>query len=276
MARIVLLAFILSSIHVHAAKVVFSAAMVSKPGSANAPVKESKYSFSGDQWIQIPRPVQDDFTLSCEFRTTDPNHQPTPGWGADNEPMCNFYQACGLLDAESSNVVNDFGLGFRNGAVVFGIGNPDTTIHSHGGLNDGQWHTAWATRHKATGDFELFVDGVSVGKMNNGNTNSLTSSSTVTIGSQNNDPATEPGRQFIGEMRNIAIYDQVVHPFVLAETTQYDMPIEFSEEAAAKPERNGTILSTTLSGMIGGVLGAVVITMLVSKHRPGFSHALLG
>jgi len=191
-------------------KVVFSAQMVPESGSANAPAMETILTFSGEQWVQIPRPVQDDFTLSCEFRTTDPNHQPTPGWEADNNPQCQFFQACGLLDCECSNVVDDFGLGFRNGEVVFGIGRPDTTIHSQGGLNDGQWHTASATRDKATGDFELFVDGVSAGKKNNGNTNSLTDPRTLTIGSQNNGPEGQPGRRFIGDMRNIAIYDGVV------------------------------------------------------------------
>jgi len=141
------------------------------------------------------------------------------------------------VDCEVGGVVDDFGLTFRDGRVMFGIGNPDTTIHSPDGLHDGEWHTAWATRDNTTADFELFIDGRSVDSKNNGNMRSLTAPSTMTIGSENK---LSPGRRFKGQLRNITIYDSVVPQTTL----MFQLQAESNEAGAV------VVTSTSLSGSV--------------------------
>lgn len=152
-----------------------------------------------------------------------------------------WFKGCGLVDCEVGGVQDDFGLTFRDGRVMFGIGAPDTTIHSPDGLDDGEWHTAWATRDNTTADFELFVDGRLVGSMNNGNTRSLTAPVTMTIGCENK---LSPGRCFKGQLRNITIYDSVVPQTTLI----FQLQAESNEAGAV------VVTSTTLSGSAAAAL----------------------
>jgi hypothetical protein len=101
-----------------------------------------------NQFVQIPRSIQDSFTISFWMRTTT-----TGGTGAQ------WWVGNGLVDGEVANVVNDFGVSLVGSHVAFGVGNPDTTIQSTSNVNDGAFHHVVVTRSAASGAMVLYVDG---------------------------------------------------------------------------------------------------------------------
>jgi hypothetical protein len=101
-----------------------------------------------NQAVQIPRSIQDSFTIAFWVKTTT-----TGGTGTQ------WWQGKGLVDGEVANVVNDFGVSLLGSHVAFGVGNPDTTIQSTSNVNDGAWHHVAVTRNAATGAMVLYVDG---------------------------------------------------------------------------------------------------------------------
>ncbi|HEY0479428.1 MAG TPA: LamG-like jellyroll fold domain-containing protein, partial [Kofleriaceae bacterium] len=101
-----------------------------------------------NQSVQIPRSIQDSFTIAFWVRTTTPGGAGTQWW-----------QGNGLVDGEVANVVNDFGVSLLGSRVAFGVGNPDTTIQSTSNITDGAWHHVAVTRNAATGAMVLYVDG---------------------------------------------------------------------------------------------------------------------
>lgn len=129
-----------------------------------------------DDYVTLTRPVQDDFTLSCWFKTTQAGALPTQ-----------WYQGKGLIDCEVGNILNDFGLGIGGGRVIYGIGNQaaqvDVSIYSTTLYNDNIWHNAVATRVKSTGAMSLYVDSVLVAS-GSAQTGSLTAATAMRIGSQ--------------------------------------------------------------------------------------------
>lgn len=82
------------------------------------------------------------------------------------------------------NVVNDFGMSLNvNGRILAGTGNPDITIASTIGFNDGQPHLVTFTRTRNTGALELHVDGVSQGRETGGK-QSLVTPARLVLGAQ--------------------------------------------------------------------------------------------
>jgi len=106
-------------------------------------------SFNGtSSFVQIPRSLSNDFTISFWVKTTQ-----TGGSGQ-------WYAGRGLVDAEVAGSVNDFGISLESSNAAFGVGNPDTTITSTAVINDGQWHHVAANRVNSSGAMNLYVDGV--------------------------------------------------------------------------------------------------------------------
>jgi hypothetical protein len=101
-----------------------------------------------NQAVQIPRSIQDSFTIAFWVRTTS-----TGGTGTQ------WWQGRGLVDGEVANVVNDFGVSLLGSHAAFGVGNPDITIQSTSNINDGAFHHVVATRNAATGAMVLYIDG---------------------------------------------------------------------------------------------------------------------
>jgi len=101
-----------------------------------------------NQFVQLPRTIQDSFTISFWVRTTT-----TGATGAQ------WWVGRGLVDGEVANVTNDFGVSLVGSRVAFGVGNPDTTIQSSSNVNDGAWHHVVVTRNAATGAMVLYFDG---------------------------------------------------------------------------------------------------------------------
>jgi len=112
-----------------------------------------RFTPGGNDGIRIPRAVQDDFTLEYWLRTTQPDG------GACS--TCRWYNYPGVIDAEVTNVTNDFGTSLGRGRILFGTGAPDVTIES-GPVGDGLWHHVAAVRVRSTGSLRLYVDGTLV------------------------------------------------------------------------------------------------------------------
>jgi hypothetical protein len=101
-----------------------------------------------NQAVDLPRSIQDDFSIAFWIRTTTTGATGTQWWAGK-----------GLVDGEVANVANDFGVALVGSHVAFGVGNPDTTIQSTSNVNDGAWHHVAVTRTAATGAMVLYVDG---------------------------------------------------------------------------------------------------------------------
>ena len=101
-----------------------------------------------NQSVQLPRSIQDSFTIAFWVRTTTTGAAGTQWW-----------QGKGLVDGEVANVTNDFGVSLVGAHAAFGVGNPDTTIQSTSNVNDGAWHHVVATRNATSGAMVLYVDG---------------------------------------------------------------------------------------------------------------------
>jgi len=119
--------------------------------------------------VDIPRPIQDDFTIEFWFKSTQMDGNET-----------HWFQGQGLVDAKVDGNTDCFGTALGNGKVLFGTGKPNTTIKS-GVVADGFWHHVAAVRTKATGSLKLYIDGVLVAS-GTGGTQSLNASSGMAIG----------------------------------------------------------------------------------------------
>ena len=109
-----------------------------------------------NQYASIPVIVTGDWTICFWIKTTQNAYS-----------NGNWYQSAGLVDGEVSGITNDYGIGFGARTVVYGVGNPDITIHSNP-LNDGNYHFVTATRNSTTGVFTLYIDGTQVATANGG------------------------------------------------------------------------------------------------------------
>ncbi len=123
--------------------------------------------------LAFARPVQDDFTIFCVFRSTQ-------GYGSGTL----YFQGAGLVNGEVAGVTADFGSClFANGQVCAGTGNPDVGVNSTAGFNDGQPHLMTFKRTESTGEVDLYMDGIFMGSTN-GNTGPLGAPGQLVLGAQ--------------------------------------------------------------------------------------------
>ena len=130
-----------------------------------------RFNSASSNYLAFPRPVQDDFTIFCVFRSTQ-------GYGSGTL----YYQGAGLVNGEVSGVTTDFGSClFANGQICAGTGNPDVAALSGTGYNDGLPHLMTFKRTEATGEVDLYLDGTFVGSTT-GSTSSLTAPNQLVLG----------------------------------------------------------------------------------------------
>ncbi len=101
-----------------------------------------------DEAVEIPRSIQDSFTIALWVKTQ--------AVGATGQ----WYLGRGLVDGEAGGVTNDFGTVLLGSKFGFGVGNPDTTISSQTNINDNQWYYCVAARDHLTGQMQLYVNGI--------------------------------------------------------------------------------------------------------------------
>jgi hypothetical protein len=130
-----------------------------------------RFNATNQDYLWFYRPIQDNFTIICVFQSTQ---------GSGSGTL--YYQGAGLVNAEVTGVVDDFGTClFANGSISAGTGNPDTAVDSANGFNDGHPHVMAFTRQESAGDITLYVDGTSYGSKIAG-TESLTAPNQIVMG----------------------------------------------------------------------------------------------
>jgi hypothetical protein len=129
-------------------------------------------SFDGiDDYIVIPRPIQDDFTIGFWMKADTNSPTATQWWGGD-----------GLVDGDVGQKQDaDFGVTYLNNRPAFGTCCNDTTLEADVTVNDAQWHNVVVTRDKANGAKAIYVDGRLSGTQT-GTTLSLTGPDSLGIG----------------------------------------------------------------------------------------------
>jgi len=132
-----------------------------------------RFNVTNSTYLWFYRPVQDDFTITIVFQSRQGISTGT-----------SFWSGAGLVNGEQSGAVNDFGTSLNaNGQILAGTGNPDTTIVSGSGYNNGQWHVATFKRTKASGSLVLYLDGATVAA-GTGGTQSQTAPNFLVLGAQ--------------------------------------------------------------------------------------------
>jgi hypothetical protein len=147
--------------------------------------------FDGDAEILFPNTVSEDFTLSLWLKTA------FPGAGTQGNQ---WYQGSCILDADTANAVSDFGLSLVSHRVVFGVGNPDTSLESIGIVTDDAWHHIAVTRNDTTGDIAIYFDG------------SVDAQTMAPTGSRSGAPARMlmGSRRLIAEIADLRVYQRVL------------------------------------------------------------------
>jgi len=152
------------------------------------------FNAGGSNALIFARPVQDDFTIFCVFRSTQ-------GFGTGSL----YYQGAGLVNGEVPGPTTDFGTClFANGQICAGTGNPDVAINSSPGFNDGHPHVLTFRRTESSGEVDLFVDGSFIGNTT-GSQSPLTAPNQLALGAQ------QTMINFLtGDIAEVRIYDSAL------------------------------------------------------------------
>jgi hypothetical protein len=146
----------------------------------------------GTGYLQTNRIVQDDFTLEAWMKTTV------------SLTGVNFYEGAGFIYADVAGSANDFGTSILSSKFAFGVGNPDTTIHSTSDVTTGQWVHVAATRQESNGQIQIFVNGQLEASMLVAQISPLSAQSVLSIGANTID-----NRYFNGVVDEIRLWSIV-------------------------------------------------------------------
>ena len=129
-----------------------------------APLAKTALQFDGvDDFVRMPRPVADDFSLEAWIQTTSPGG-----------PGPNFWDGPPIFHSDIGGPSADFGSSIQQGKFSFGMGaTDDRTVVGTINVATGQWVHLAVTRAKNAGIVTLFVNGVQDGRR--------TDMSTVTV-----------------------------------------------------------------------------------------------
>jgi glucose/arabinose dehydrogenase len=146
-----------------------------------------------NQYATVPISVRTNFTIAFWVNTT----ASTTGtvWTT----------GLGLISADVAGVANDFGISLiTNGAVGFGVGNPNTMLASTNAINNGQWRHVAVTRVSSSGLMTMYIDGVQSATMT-GPTGARTAPAAIRIGG-----ILSGGGFFPGSIDEVRIYNTVL------------------------------------------------------------------
>jgi hypothetical protein len=149
---------------------------------------------NGD-YVEIPRIVQDDFTLAAWIKTD------TPGLSLGNQG----YQGSGLIWSDIGGVANDFILAVLGTKLSFFCGNPDTSVNSDTDIVTGEWVHVAATRSAQNGQIGIYINGQHENTINHSNNGPLNALDTIAIGGNVLD-----SRYYTGLIDEVRIYNHVL------------------------------------------------------------------
>jgi hypothetical protein len=185
---------------------------------------DNAFNFDGSSYIEISRPVQDDFTMCAWFQTTA-----VGGGGAHFEFMA-------ILDSEVPVVsVGDFGFGIdSDGRLGYGGGGDGgldfVNVLTPDAVNDGLWHQGCVTRKESDGTANLYLDG-SLADTDTLATGSLDANPVMRIGGFQDDGGN--AKNFDGLLDDVRIYSRVLDSAEITALYQLDPTIHQSSAAAA-------------------------------------------
>jgi hypothetical protein len=161
------------------------------------------------EYAHLPCVARNDFTISFWMRTNQ---------FAPDGP--HWWYGMGMVDAVATGVRNDFGVSLLRDKAAFGVNGPgfgDVTIRSASAVNDGYWHHIAATRDSASGEINLYIDGIrqAAGLAAPG---PLNGPSRMLVGSVN----LLGGRYFRGYFDDLRVYSRVLDPEEIFLVTQRD------------------------------------------------------
>ncbi|UCE48799.1 MAG: LamG domain-containing protein [Phycisphaerales bacterium] len=150
-----------------------------------------------DDYVEIPRVVQDDFTLAAWIKTD------TPGVSLGSQG----YQGSGLIWSDTAGVANDFILAVLGTKLSFFCGNPDTSVNSDTDVVTGEWVHVAATRSAQDRKIAIYINGEHENTIDHANTGPLNAIQTIAIGGNVLD-----SRYYTGLIDDVRLYDHVLLP----------------------------------------------------------------
>jgi hypothetical protein len=183
--------------------------------SSDAIAGAGSVSFDGGSYLTAPTnllsTLASNFSISLWVNTTQNN----------GDPDDYAYNGNGIISADVPGLVNDLiPIALTGGQVAFNTGNPDDgyddTINSSATVNDGYWHHIVVSRNQATGEKDIYIDGV-LDTSDFDTTNLLNDPQLLTIGAiadaSNPDPSSPDYTGYNGYdglLDDIQIYDRVL------------------------------------------------------------------
>ncbi|HUU19368.1 MAG TPA: LamG domain-containing protein [Sedimentisphaerales bacterium] len=149
---------------------------------------------TGD-YVEVPRVVQDDFTLMAWIKTD------TPGLSLGAQG----YQGSGLIWSDIAGVANDFILAILGTKLSFFCGNPDVSVNSDRDVITGEWVHVTATRSAQEGKIGIYINGEHENTIDHANNGPLNALDTIAVGGNVLD-----SRYYTGLIDDVRIYDHVL------------------------------------------------------------------
>jgi hypothetical protein len=188
------------------------------------------FSFDGSSYIDVSRPVEDDFTMCAWFKTT----------GAGGGDI--HFDLMQILDSEIQGTSDgDFGFGIDSvGRLAYGSGGgsslDETVVKTAGAVNDDAWHHGCVTRSATSGDVDLYLDG------------SLADSGTWVTGSLNGNPTLRiggfqdlgtAGANFVGQLDDVRTYSRILSDAEITALYQLDPTIRETQVSSTRVQSAG-------------------------------------
>ncbi|UCD49448.1 MAG: hypothetical protein JSW27_18185, partial [Phycisphaerales bacterium] len=121
------------------------------------------FAFNGsDSYVELDRPVQDDFAIMAWIKT-------------DTEGLAGTqaYQGSGIFWSDVGGVANDFVIAVLGTKFSFFCGNPDLSVNSNGDIVTGEWVHIAAVRDTTAEINSIYINGVFDNSIDHSNTGPL-------------------------------------------------------------------------------------------------------
>jgi len=158
-----------------------------------------------DDYVEVPRVVQDDFTLMAWIKTD------TPGLSLGAQG----YQGSGLIWSDVAGVANDFIVAVLGTKLSFFCGNPDLSANSDRDIVTGQWVHVAAIRNLQEGQISIYIDGEHEKTLDHANSNPLNALDTIAVGGNVLD-----SRFYTGLIDDVRIFDHALTGFEVLSAMQ--------------------------------------------------------
>lgn len=211
---------------------------------------------ASSQGIEVPRPVQSDFTVCAWIKTT------AAGNGTDH------WLSMPIFESETPFYADEFGFGVdSNGKLVFGNSDDNSfaNVTSSTTVNTGEWVHACATRRRANGAMAVYVNGA-VDGTGTGVTTVLADNADALIGA-----GSDGGAYWNGLIDDVRAYDVVLAEDDIAALANGTACVEPSSSSSSSPSSSSSLSAVERQGTGGGRHGrsapAAIVQALQTRAR---------